>query len=468
MSTEIEDWLSIRKTLKISSALIISILSSAFMSMIDRAFIGHYDKASFEALAPISNICLSLYMFAVGLISIAEIFVGKVNGAKLYNKAAIPVWQMIYLSFILFFIFVCFGVIGGMIIDKSSFYLAKNYYTVNMYGSIFLLLVTSINSFFIGLGKVRNILIISILSNIANAIIDPILIFGSHKLIDKFHLNNPILLNLLQNINIPEYGVKGGALASIISQSLNLIIILFVFWNKENRKTYNTLRSFRLNKHLLKYYTKLGLPVGLGSMFEYVIWSILGIILFHAGPVYATIAAVVQVLDTFIHYIYDALETSTTVITSNILGLNKKDRLKDMLSSLFKIHLFIVACLAFVVFGYTDFLLKIIFDTNGIPESTILAIKYGLYGVVIYSFIDGFAWIYSGVITAGGDTLFTMLTNGCNLICFGLLLPYYMFKYHNIRPEYIWFGVLWVYPAVNMICFILRYNSWKWYKIEDG
>ena len=156
-------------------------------------------------------------------------------------------------------------------------------------------------------------------------------------------------------------------------------------------------------------------------MFEYVIWSILGILLFYAGPLYAIIAAVVQVLDTFIHYIYDALETSTTVISANILGLNKKDRLKEMLGSIFKIHLFIMTCLAFVVFGYTDSLIKLIFDTNGIPQSTIIAIKYSLYGVVIYSFIDGFAWIYSGVITAGGDTFFTMLVNGCNLMCFGLL-----------------------------------------------
>ena len=233
MGNEIDDWLSIRKTLKLSSALIVSILSSALMAMIDRAFIGHYDKSSFEALALISNICLALYMFTVGLISIAEIFVGKVNGAKRYEKAAIPVWQMIYLSFILFLVFSCLGCVGGKIISESRFYLVKNYYTVTLYGSIFFLLVTSINSFFVGLGKVRAVLTISILSNIANAILDPLLIFGSKNLIYKFQLSNSVLINLLHNINTTEYGVKGGALASIISQSINLVLILLAFWTKK-------------------------------------------------------------------------------------------------------------------------------------------------------------------------------------------------------------------------------------------
>ena len=75
----------------ISVPLILSFLSVSLMIFTDRFFLANYSIDAMNAVAAASTAGFILFTFTMNIASIAEVFVGKHNGAEEYEKAAEPV-----------------------------------------------------------------------------------------------------------------------------------------------------------------------------------------------------------------------------------------------------------------------------------------------------------------------------------------------------------------------------------------
>ena len=197
-------------------------LFQTLYTIVDTFYAG---KISPEALAALSKsfpiyfiiIATSIGISVAGT-SLVGSSIGEKNEKNVLNYFLNTIFYGILISFFLTLIGLSFSekVFTLMGSTKEVTNLGLEYTNVIFYGSVLFILVVALNSFLHAVGDTvtyRNALILSFLLNI---ILNPILIFGF--------------------LFIPPLGVKGIAVATLIAQSLSLIIIFYKLLKNEKIK----------------------------------------------------------------------------------------------------------------------------------------------------------------------------------------------------------------------------------------
>ncbi len=197
-------------------------LFQTLYTIVDTFYAG---KISPEALAALSKsfpiyfiiIATSIGISVAGT-SLVGSSIGEKNEKNVLNYFLNTIFYGILISFFLTLIGLSFSekVFTLMGSTKEVTNLGLEYTNVIFYGSVLFILVVALNSFLHAVGDTvtyRNALILSFLLNI---ILNPILIFGF--------------------LFIPPLGVKGIAVATLIAQSLSLMIIFYKLLKNEKIK----------------------------------------------------------------------------------------------------------------------------------------------------------------------------------------------------------------------------------------
>lgn len=187
-------------------------------SIVDRIYIGNMPEIGQNALAGV-GICVPIFTFIMSfssligfgggpLLSIALGAQDKNRAEKILSQAFLLLIMFSVVLTILFMslhkpILYAFG-----ITDKLYQY-AKEYYLYYVSGTIFVTLTTGLNCFIVAQGFSKRVMFIVSLSAILNIILDPIFIFSL------------------------KLGVKGAAIASVISQIVSTILCLHFLFGKK-------------------------------------------------------------------------------------------------------------------------------------------------------------------------------------------------------------------------------------------
>src|SRR5262249_19292069 len=136
--------------------LMLSAFSGTLMVFIDRIVLGKYDTAAMISAISAYNTCLIFQLGAISIAMIAEVFVGRLNGAKQWTTLGKPVWQMIWFSLLCAIIFIPIGVYGqSWFIPDEIAKEGKPYFMWMMVFSFTFPLVIALSAFFIGQKKVK-------------------------------------------------------------------------------------------------------------------------------------------------------------------------------------------------------------------------------------------------------------------------------------------------------------------------
>lgn len=201
---------------------VIAQLINMLYNIVDRMFIGHIPHTGALALTGV-GVCMPLIMIVTAFASLvgnggaprASIYTGQGNhdhAEKILGNCFITqIIVSIVLTLILFFgnrtFLLAFGASGNTI----SY--AVDYMNIYAIGTLFVQLTLGMNMFITSQGFAKNGMISVVIGALCNVILDPILIFG-------FNL-----------------GVKGAALATIISQGCSYLYVLrFLFGKKTQLK----------------------------------------------------------------------------------------------------------------------------------------------------------------------------------------------------------------------------------------
>lgn len=201
---------------------VIAQLINMLYNIVDRMFIGHIPHTGALALTGV-GVCMPLIMIVTAFASLvgnggaprASIYMGQGNhdhAEKILGNCFITqIIVSIVLTLILFFgnrtFLLAFGASGNTI----SY--AVDYMNIYAIGTLFVQLTLGMNMFITAQGFAKNGMISVVIGALCNVILDPILIFG-------FNL-----------------GVKGAALATIISQGCSCFYVLrFLFGKKTKLK----------------------------------------------------------------------------------------------------------------------------------------------------------------------------------------------------------------------------------------
>ncbi len=435
------------EVIMISYPLMLTALSANLMIFCDRVILSRYSLEAMNSASAAATMYATFVFFGIGITAIAEVFVGQYNGDRKFSKMSIPVWQMIWFSLALGVIFYLIAEFAcHLLIHKHLIRYGDPYFKWMMKFGFLLPLISALGSFFIGQGKTLLVTATAIISNIANFFLDIIFVFGYKDV-------------------IASMGAEGSAIASVISQSLQCIILFVVFLSPKYAKKFKTRRA-RLNFKLMKQCLKIGLPVAFSRTMEVLCWAIIPLFLTSVGHSYISVYSINQGIFILFAFFSDGMSKAITAIASNMLGAERKDLIKKLLSSSILVHLGIAAFLLLPMVIFPHFFVDLFLSTK---DSQSEIIKYHSTLVMkpmwIFFMIDGLVWIIAGILTAGGDTRFILIANITSLWLFALTPIYIILHYFPHSPSTPGFIIL-VYAIANISLFLWRYFSNKWHTLK--
>jgi MATE family multidrug resistance protein len=206
---------SMRELWSIALPLMLSSFSVVCMLFVDRLLLARYSTQALNAVVTSATTGWALWLGWMVMVSIAEVFVAQYNGSNQKKKIGEPVWQMIWLSCLSFAFFIPLALWGGSLFFGSSPERAmeREYFSWMMCFGPTCAIYSALSTFFIGQGRPAIITGLALVSNLINALLDMVLIFGVEGL-------------------VPSYGIKGAAIATCSSTVFQMAVLAFVFYLK--------------------------------------------------------------------------------------------------------------------------------------------------------------------------------------------------------------------------------------------
>lgn len=204
-------------------------------NLVDRMYIGHIDNIGKLALTGV-GVCLPLIMLisafaalvSMGAAPRASIFLGKGEHENAEKTLGNSFSLLIILSLIITVIFFFFAkdllLLFGA--SENTIEYAVDYMRIYSLGTIFVQLTLGLNAFISAQGFATVSMMTVLIGAICNIVLDPILILGFNM------------------------GVSGAALATIISQSVSMIWILFFLTGKKSTLKLRK-KNLRLSKDII-------------------------------------------------------------------------------------------------------------------------------------------------------------------------------------------------------------------------
>ena len=434
---------SLRELWSLAYPMIVAFLSGNIMMFADRLFLANYSTAAMNAAAAAGMVVLVVQYGAATIAAIAEVFVGRFNGARDYHRAAAPAWQMLWFSAAMVVPFVTMATWLGPYLLPAYHYADQGlpYYQWLLYFSVATPAIAALSGFFVGIGKTRCVMVVTICGNVLNIVLDPIFIFGMSTFISPM-------------------GAKGAALATGISQAVQVLVFLIIFLCKKYREKYGT-SLWQLDITLFKRCLRIGVPNAIGHMLEWTAWAITLRMMAMIGEHYLTVATVGQSFYMLVAFGFEGVQKAVTTLAANRLGAGKGPEIWAVWRSAIKLLLLFAIPFGIVVLGFPDPIISEFLSAETSQEAVVqltFFLRVTAFGVFLYYLVDGCTWITVGVLTAAEDTWFVMWVNGVTAWVCSLLPTYVCMVYLRWSPA--WYFMLTVfYGMCNALIFYRRLNT---------
>ncbi len=436
-----------REVLRLAWPLILSQGANTILQMVDRMFLTWHSSEELAASGPAGALAFTIQSVFVGLAGYAAVFVAQYTGAGKPRQAVAIVWQALYLSAIAALLILPLAPLGSAIFrfaghDPLIQRLETEYYTIFLYGSFAFIGGAAVSSYFIGRGATRILLWINLISIGINCLLAYLLIFG----VGPF----------------PELGIAGAAWASVIAQSVGVLIGLGVFLR--DARDLHAEGAWKLEFPLLGRLLRYGYANGVQIMLDMIGWTAFMLLLGRLGATALAATNLAFQLNCIAFLPIMGLAMATSTLVGQSLGRDDTPAANHATWSAVHIGLLFTAAIGALYVLIPDLLIAP-FAAKADPiafaavrEQVVVMLRF----VAAYCLFDVGNLVFAGALKGAGDTLFVMLLSSSLGITI-MLLPTFLWC---IRP-----GGLGVYGAWTFItlfvcvlafAFLLRYLRGHW------
>lgn len=437
---------SLRELWAIAFPLMLSSFSVMSMLFVDRVLLARYSTAAFNASVNASTAGWAFVFSWMVLTGIAEVFVAQYNGANQKHKLGEPVWQMIWLSLFSSLFFIPLALWGGRFFFQLSPYfdLESEYFKWMMLFGPSFTLYTALCSFFVGQGKTYLITTVAIITNIVNACLDYVLIFGIEG-------------------HTPSFGITGAVIATCGSSIFQVLILGFIFLNPKHRRDFGTAK-YQLQPELFLKCLKVGFP---GSVFvgiEVFGWAAFYSMMTVMGERYITVAGINQSIVIMFYFFAEGISKGTSTIVGNFIGARATHQVAKVVKAGIQLN-FIFFVILLTVFSFMEGMLMRLFLPEA-SEELIRSLGGTLYTCLIssafYLFFEGLRYSLSGVLTAAGDTIFLLIAGSLSVWLLFVMPVYVAMMYFGARVEMaMYLGVFYSFGVCAIYMWRFLEGQWK-------
>ncbi len=432
------------KILKVSLPIVIQNLILSLLSVIDLYMISGIGEKPLAAVTYANNINLFTFMLSFGTASGSGVFISQYYGAK--NNEGIKktiLLNIIFLFLCNFIVFVFvnifkYDIISSFSSDLSVIEMGVNYLEITSF--VYIITIFSF-PYIYGLrsiGLTKPVMYVTSLSIFVNTVLNYVLIYGK--------------------LGFNSYGVKGAAIATLISRFLEFIIIYALTYFKYSDISVSLISFKKISFNFVKKFFKVTTPVilneglfSLGVIFYLYVMSIYG------DRVVVGYEASFQ-LFSLIDAIMIGFALSSQIMIGNAIGEGDYAFASNLAHYFIKIILYIAVFSSIIIFlSYNVY--SSLFNFNQATVSILNKFTLILGVFMVPRFLA--VLFVVGILRGGGDTKFAFFLDLLGMWIIVSPLIYVGVKYFNV--DYIVaFCILHIGDVLTSILGYCRYRSKKW------
>lgn len=357
-----------RLLISLSIPSIIAQLVNLLYNIVDRIFIGRMPggELAMAGVGIVTPVVLLISAFSAlvgfGGSPIAAIKMGEKDNDSAEEIISNSFSLIILIGIILTFVFYIFKepIVRAFGASDATIGYALDYLSIYLIGTVFVQIAIGMNSFINTQGFTKIGMMTVAIGAIINIFLDPIFIFG---------------LNM---------GVKGAALATVISQFISAVFVLkFLFGDKSILKIRK--KYLKLNKKVVIAIVSLGVsPFIMQSTESIVIISLNNQLLRYGGDLAVSAMTIMSSIMQFINMPMMGLVQGAQPIISYNFGAKNYDRVKKTFKLLFTVCLSFTLVFVTLLMVFPEFFVNIFNDQKELVDITVWSIRIYFVGMSIF------------------------------------------------------------------------------------
>lgn len=265
------------------------------------------------------------------------------------------------------------------------------------------------------------------------------------------------------NLGFPELGVRGAAIATLVSRCVELLIVA-VYLRFFERRLHLRLRSLvQMDRSYLKDYAHISLPV----LVNQALWGVAqmvqtGILGHLGGDVTAANAIAVQVYQVLSVVSYGAA-SAAAILVGKAVGSGQKEQLRQLVSTLERMFILLGIAAGAAIWAVRGPVLALFGGTlteraAQLSMSFMAVLAVTTVGTSYQMACD------NGIIRGGGDTAFSAKMNLVSMWLILVPVAAAAAFWWNAPPTVVFFLLKWD-QLYKILPVTLRLHSWKWVRV---
>lgn len=297
--------------------IIFSMMLQALYNIVDSAFVSNMSQNGEMALNALTlAFPVQMFMVAIGIGTGVGVnaLIAMCLGQENKKRASQSAGNALFLGFIIYFIFLLFGLFGTDFYVKSQtnnplvIQMASHYLKICCIASFGIVFYSLYEKIIQATGRTLYTTIAQVAGAIFNMILDPILIYGM--------------------FGLPAMGVNGAAYATIIGQILSFVLDCY-FHFKYDKEIENKLCYLKPKLRIIKDIYAIGLPAIIAQALMSIMTYALNILFGMVGENVVTAYGLYYKIQQFILFAAFGLRDAITPIVSFNYGMKNKQRIKE-------------------------------------------------------------------------------------------------------------------------------------------
>lgn len=371
---------------RVTYPIFLGLLAQNVINVTDTAFLGRVGEVALGAAAMGGLLYICVYTIAFGFSVGSQILIARRNGEGNYRAVGPIMWQGTAFSFgmavcLLILMYFSAAPLIRLLITSDSIYGATyEFFTWRIWGFLFAFVNVMFRGLYIGITRTKVLTMNAVVMALVNVVLDYALVFGE--------------------LGLPEMGVRGAALASVIAEASSLLFFLLYTYYKVDLKKYGLNRFEQFDLSMVLRILRISCFTMVQYFLAMAIWFVFFMALERLGQRQLAVANIVRSVYVVLLIPVQALSTTANTLVSNLIGAGGSSGVVTLLHKISRMSfLIMVVCVGLCV-AFPGSILSVYTNEEALLVESVSA----LYVVCGAMLIASLANVYFNGISGTGNT----------------------------------------------------------------
>ncbi|WP_462395675.1 MATE family efflux transporter [Phocaeicola plebeius] len=371
---------------RVTYPIFLGLLAQNVINVTDTAFLGRVGEVALGAAAMGGLLYICVYTIAFGFSVGSQILIARRNGEGNYWAVGPIMWQGTTFSFgmavcLLILMYFSAAPLIRLLITSDSIYGATyEFFTWRIWGFLFAFVNVMFRGLYIGITRTKVLTMNAVVMALVNVVLDYALVFGE--------------------LGLPEMGVRGAALASVIAEASSLLFFLLYTYYKVDLKKYGLNRFGQFDLSMVLRILRISCFTMVQYFLAMAIWFVFFMALERLGQRQLAVANIVRSVYVVLLIPVQALSTTANTLVSNLIGAGGSSGVVTLLHKISRMSfLIMVVCVGLCV-AFPGSILSVYTNEEALLVESVSA----LYVVCGAMLIASLANVYFNGISGTGNT----------------------------------------------------------------